>query len=56
VVGVAQVGFEGIELGRAAQVFLPMMMKVQLTPGWNGLDRRLMRWVRVFARLRPGEP
>jgi predicted permease len=54
VVGVAQAGFEGIELGRAARVFLPITMKAQLTPGWSGLDQRLMRWVRVFARLRPG--
>jgi predicted permease len=54
VVGVSQAGFEGIELGRPAQVFLPVAMKAQLTPGWNGLDQRLMRWVRVFARLRPG--
>ncbi len=31
-----------------------MMMKAQLTPGWNALDERLFRWVSVFARLRPG--
>ena len=31
-----------------------MMMKAQLTPGWNALDERLYRWVGVFARLRPG--
>ena len=54
IVGVAQAGFEGVELGRPAMVFVPMMMKAQVTPGWNGLDDRLYRWVRVFARLRPG--
>ncbi|HJS56650.1 MAG TPA: ABC transporter permease [Vicinamibacteria bacterium] len=54
VVGVAERGFGGIELGRAAQVFLPVMMKAEITPGWSGLDERLMRWVRVFGRLRPG--
>ena len=44
----------GTKLGRQAQVYVPMMMKAQITPGWNGLDQRLYRWVRVFARLRPG--
>jgi predicted permease len=54
VVGVAQPGFDGIELGRPSQVFVPMMMKEQITPGGNVLDERLRRWVRVSARLRPG--
>jgi predicted permease len=55
VIGVAQSGFEGIELGRATDIFVPMMMKHQITPGWDGLDERLWRWVRVFGRLKPGE-
>jgi predicted permease len=55
VIGVAQPGFEGIELGRATDIFVPIMMKKQLTPGWDGMDDRLFRWVRVFARLNPGQ-
>ncbi|MGH9329917.1 MAG: ABC transporter permease, partial [Vicinamibacterales bacterium] len=54
IVGVAQEGFEGVELGRQTQVFVPMMMKGQLTPGWNGLDDRRWAWVRAFGRLKPG--
>jgi predicted permease len=54
VIGVAQPGFEGIELGRPTQVFLPMMMSTQTTPLRKALDQRLFRWVRVFARLKPG--
>ena len=54
VIGVAQRGFEGTEVGRPARVFVPMMMKAQLTPGWNALDQRLYRWVKVFGRLKPG--
>ena len=54
VVGVARQGFDGIEVGRPAAVFVPMMMKAQLTPGWNALDERLYRWVKVFGRLAPG--
>ncbi len=54
VIGVAQRGFEGVEIGRPTQVFVPLMMKAQLTPGWNGLDDRRWHWLRVFARLKPG--
>jgi putative ABC transport system permease protein len=54
IVGVTAPGFEGVELGRPTDVFVPMMMKAQITPGWSGLDERLSRWVRVFGRLRPG--
>jgi predicted permease len=54
VVGVARAGFEGIELGRPTQVFVPIMMKAQLTPGWNALDDRRWQWVRVFGRLKRG--
>ena len=50
----ARAAFEGVELGRPTQVFVPLMMKAQLTPGWNGLDDRRWQWLRVFARLKPG--
>ena len=49
ILGVAQAGFDGVEIGRPVQVFVPMMMKLQMTPGWDGLDDRLYRWVRVFG-------
>lgn len=54
IIGVAREGFDGIELGRPAQVFLPITMKAQLTPAWNGLDDPRFAWVRVFARLKAG--
>jgi predicted permease len=52
VVGVARERFDGIDVGRATRVFVPMAMKPQLTPGWNGLDERRMRFAKVFGRLR----
>jgi predicted permease len=54
IVGVARQGFEGLELGRPAQVFVPIVMKAQVTPSWNALDDPRYQWVRVFARLKPG--
>jgi predicted permease len=54
VIGIARESFDGVELGRLTQVYVPMMMKAQITPTWNALDERLYRWVKVYARLRPG--
>jgi predicted permease len=54
VVGIAQEGFNGIDVGTATQMFVPMMMKPQLMPGLNFLDDRRARFAKVFARLRPG--
>jgi len=54
VVGVSAPGFRGIELGRSVDVFVPLMMKAQLTPLWNGLGDRRVMWLQVMARLAPG--
>ncbi|HEY6392692.1 MAG TPA: ABC transporter permease [Bryobacteraceae bacterium] len=54
VVGVARPGFNGVELGRTTQIFVPMTMKAQMTPGWDALDDRRWRWVNAFGRLKPG--
>ena len=52
IVGVAQAGFEGIEVGRPIQLFVPMMMKAQVTPGWDGLDDAS---VQMGSRLRAAQ-
>jgi hypothetical protein len=54
VVGVAQQGFDGVELGYRTQVFVPVMMKAQMTPLWDGMKDRRWRWVNAFGRLKPG--
>ena len=54
IVGVAQEGFDGINQGRAAQIFVPIMMAGRLTPLTEGITDRRTRWLNVFARLRPG--
>src|SRR3954447_7644574 len=35
IVGVAERGFDGVELGYTTQVFVPVMMKAQVTPNWD---------------------
>ncbi len=54
VVGVSAPGFHGAQIGRSDEVFVPLMMKAQMTPTWNGLGDRRTIWLEVIARLRPG--
>ena len=54
IVGVTAQGFSGLQVGQAADVMVPLMMKAQMTPTWNDLDNRRSRWLNVFARLQPG--
>ena len=54
VVGVAAAGFQGIEVGRVVDVFVPITMKAQLTPTWDELSSWRSRWLNILARLSPG--
>ena len=56
VIGVAQPGFDGAELGAPAKVFVPIMMKTEMTPHSDGLKNRPRRlsWVTAYGRLKPG--
>lgn len=54
IIGVSQAGFDGIDIGNAPAVRLPMMMKKQMTPQWDDLDNRRSRWANVFGRMKPG--
>ncbi|HKW34118.1 MAG TPA: ABC transporter permease [Candidatus Acidoferrum sp.] len=54
IVGVAQAGFTGIQVGQTPDVFVPMTMKGQMTPIRNGLDDWNDSFLAVLARLKPG--
>jgi len=54
VVGVVQPGFDGIELGRVPDIYVPITMKPLITPAWNGLSDHKDYWVKVIGRLKPG--
>lgn len=54
IVGVAQEGFDGVELGYTTQVFVPLMMQPQIVADWKPLENRRQRWVNAFGRLKPG--
>jgi predicted permease len=54
IVGVLESGFHGVLAGATPELFVPVTMKAQMTPVWDGLLDRQGRWLNVFARLKPG--
>jgi predicted permease len=55
VIGVAQAGFDGVELGYSPKLFAPISMQHELVITQRDMlkDRR-SRWVNAFGRLKPG--
>jgi predicted permease len=55
VIGVAEAGFDGVELGYSPKLFIPVMMQQQvLVDNPDMLKDRRSRWVNAFGRLNPG--
>jgi putative ABC transport system permease protein len=54
IIGVAPPGFHSIVAGDNPAVFVPMMMKPEMTPGSNDLEDRRSSWLNIAARLQPG--
>ena len=54
IVGVAPRGFASTTLGSEPRVFVPLTMRAQMSPGWNGFDNRQSYWAYLFGRLKPG--
>ena len=54
IVGVAPPALPASRPRRSPDLFMPLMMKGQITPTWNDLDNRASRWVNIVGRLKPG--
>jgi predicted permease len=54
IVGVAPRGFEGTTLGTKPKVYVPLTMRAQMNPGWEGFTNRRSYWAYLFGRLKPG--
>lgn len=56
IVGVSAPGFSGLDPARSPQIRVPIQMKPVVVPewGWVHMDDPRVRWVQVFARLKPG--
>ena len=35
-------------------VYVPIAMKRDISPGWDGLDKANTQWLNIFGRLQPG--
>jgi predicted permease len=54
IVGVAWPGFTGVQVGQIPDLFIPITMKAQMTPNWDGLADRSDHWMTMLGRLKPG--
>ena len=53
IVGVAQQGFGGVELGFSPRVFIPIQMQKETFGNPDMMTDRRTRWVNAFGRLKP---
>ena len=54
VVGVTPSRFFGTTVGESPDVWIPLSMQEQVSPGWNGLEERWWDSLYILARLKPG--
>ena len=54
VIGVAEAGFSGLEVGRSFDVALPICAELALTGGNTVLNNGTIWWLTVMGRLKPG--
>jgi len=54
VIGVAPPEFFGIIVGQSPDLWIPLAMQKQISPGWNGLDDKMFQSLYLVARRRPG--
>jgi predicted permease len=54
VVGIAERGFNGLEVGGAIDLFVPRMMLAQVVSYGDALDARSSHIFQLYGRLRPG--
>jgi predicted permease len=55
IVGVAQAGFDGLDVGAPVQVFAPIAIQGQMAPTWLHFEDRGFGWIRAFGRLKEGD-
>jgi predicted permease len=54
IIGVAPPEFFGTTVGDLPDVWIPLSMEKEISPGWNGLDDETFQSLYIFARLKPG--
>jgi len=54
IAGIAPPGFFGISVGELPDLWIPLSMEKEISPGWNGLSDKWFQSLYVVARLKPG--
>lgn len=54
IIGVAPPGFFGMTVGESPDMWIPLSMEKQISPGWNGLDDKTFQSLYIFGRLKQG--
>ncbi len=54
IIGVTPPEFFGTKVGESPDLWIPLSMDKQVSPGWNGLDNRWFQSLYILARLKPG--
>jgi predicted permease len=54
IVGVAQPGFAGLAPESPADMWIPLSMEKEISPGWNGLGDKDFQSLYLIGRLKPG--
>ncbi|HEY1340318.1 MAG TPA: ABC transporter permease, partial [Bryobacteraceae bacterium] len=54
VIGVANASFHGVLSGDARELYVPIAMQKAVRPTWDVLEDQTVRWLTIFARLKPG--
>jgi len=54
VIGVAPPDFFGVIVGQSPDLWIPLSMEKEISPGWNGLEDKMFQSLYVLARRRDG--
>jgi len=52
-VGVARPGFSGVSVGQSTDLWIPLSMEMEMSPGQNGLANKFFQSLQLIARLKP---
>jgi predicted permease len=53
IIGVAPPQFFGTSVGQSPELWVPLAMEAQISPGWNGLQNTLFQSLYLLGRLKP---
>jgi len=46
--------FSGVTVGQSPDLWIPLTMQRDISPGWNGLEQPMFQTLHLVARLKPG--